>query len=265
MKIPYEWTRDEAIELCLEALATGGVYGVTANHDPDLLTTATSFGQNSDSELSMWRTWSLIEAHFGRWQADMPWRCGFLMVQSWRIHQPPKFSMLRKELHRYGFQFTGPGETRAGSEQRTVIASGSSATIDRDTGKHHGRVLKIGLPAAPPFTEALRRRTSPELRTAVRDLAATAAAPADSWPAWFERLPPGDLLWHLRLLRSLHLHLPESGRRPEWVCSAGGCWSRPGRSGPPMSGRGTGPTSSSTTPAWPHRVRWPASAWPRSR
>ncbi|SDT29335.1 hypothetical protein [Actinoplanes derwentensis] len=36
MMIPHRWNRPAAIEVCLEALATGRVHGFSPNHDPEL-------------------------------------------------------------------------------------------------------------------------------------------------------------------------------------------------------------------------------------
>lgn len=217
MKILYEWSRDEAIELCLEALATGCVYGVSANHDPDLLTTGTSFSQDSNGKLHMWRDWGLFEAHFSRWRAGTPWECRFLMVQAHRMEKPPELSVLREELHRYGHDFAGPARTAAGADYLTVGASGSEACVGRDS-----RLMKISAPAMPPFRGHPAARTSPELRTARREITTIAGAAENAWPAWLDQRQwsPDDWAWHLGLLHSLHRDEP--GRRATWA--AFGLW-----------------------------------------
>ena len=216
MKIPFRWSRDEAIELCLEALATGCVYGVSANHDPDILATGTSFAQNSNGDRHMWRDWGLFEAHFSRWRAGTPWNCDFLMVQAHRIKKPPKLSSLRQELHRYGHELAEPARSMAGADYLTVPSSGSEACVGRDGDKYEGRLMKISATATPPFAGRSypRARTSPEYRAALQDIA---GAPFQSWDAWLDQHPwsPDDWVWHLGLLHTLHRDEPT--RRETWA------------------------------------------------
>jgi len=229
VRIPYQYSREEAIELCLEALATGCVHGYSPNHDPDLLATDTAFVQNGSGDLHMWRDWGLIEAHFSRWQAGRPWQCDFFMVQAQRMKKPPKWKVVHRELERLGHQL-GPGRLSvAGTEYHTVIASGSDACVELDHDRYQGRIMKISIPAAPPLPQrersplALRGGSaSPAIRALEQELRTVAAAAQSSWPEWLERRKPapGDWDFYLAILRGLHRDEPD--RREVWT--AFGLW-----------------------------------------
>jgi len=227
VKIPYRWSRDEAIELCLEALATGCIHGFSPNHDPDLLATDTSFAQNGSGDLHMWRDWGLFEAHFSRWQAGRPWQCDFFMVQAHRMKKPPTWKTLSKELARLGHEL-GPGSSGPGTEYHPVTASGSRACVGLEQDRYRGRVMKISVPAAPPMPD---RETallpsvgsfSPAVRAVLHDLRTIAGAADTSWPAWLDQRQPVPGDWDFYLAQLTNLHRDEPDRRDLWT--AFGLW-----------------------------------------
>lgn len=206
MRIPHRPSRDEAVELCLAALATGTAYGFSPNHDPDVMACASCFAQNPSGELSMWRDWGLIEAHFSRWRAGDPWSCEFFMVQAHRMAKPPKWKALRRELERAGHEVVDDDFRTDFQENFRVVAANTGAVVaDR-------RAMKISIPAAPfPHRPtSMSGAGDPPLREVAR------AGPGD-WPAWLDRLNPatGDWAWLLGHLHALHRDEPD--RRPAWT------------------------------------------------
>jgi hypothetical protein len=201
--------RAEAVDVCLEALATGRIHGISPNHDHDLLAAHAPFTQSVLSPHGMLRDWGLFEAHFTRWSTGLPWRCQFLMVQAHRMRKPPKWKRLLRELG--GFELAPGSYTVPGSDYVRIAASGSEVCIDTDT----GRVVKISVPATPPLSS--HDPAPPHLRREVR---AIAAAPESDWPGWLERRPPGEWTHHLAVLFSLHRDDP--ARRDVWT--AFGLW-----------------------------------------
>ncbi|GIE31037.1 hypothetical protein Ait01nite_040820 [Actinoplanes italicus] len=201
--------RAEAVEVCLEALATGRVHGFSPNHDPELLAGHAPFTQSVVSPHGMVRDWGLFEAHFTRWTPVQPWRCQFFMVQAHRMGKPPRWKRLLRELD--GFELAPGSYTVPGSDYVRITASGSEACIDTDT----GRVVKISVPATPPLTSA--DPPPQHLRRQVRDIA---TAPEGAWSAWLERRPPGEWTHHLAVL--FNLHRDDPARRDTWT--AFGLW-----------------------------------------
>ncbi|MEU4623940.1 hypothetical protein AB0G04_28695 [Actinoplanes sp. NPDC023801] len=201
--------RAEAVEVCLEALATGRVHGISPNHDPELLAAHSPFTQSVLSPHGMFRDWGLFEAHFTRWAPAQPWRCQFLIVQAHRMRKPPKWRRLLRELDGFGL---APGSyTVPGSDYVRIVASGSEVCIDTDT----GRIMKISVPATPPLT--VHDQAPTHLRRQVRTIA---TAPEADWPRWLERRPPGEWTHHLAVL--FHLHRDDPERRDTWT--AFGLW-----------------------------------------
>lgn len=212
VKIPYRPSRDEAIEVCLEALATGCVYGVSPYHDPDILATDSAFAQNGNGDLNMWRDWGLIEAHCSRRLAGDPWRCDFFMVQAHRMRKPPKWKMLRRELERAGHDFVpGPFRTED-ADSFTVIASNSSATVELNHPGHRGRAVKISALADPlvpreiPMLATEGKSTSPIVRQTQSEVRALASANPAARLTWLERKNPasGDWSWLLHQIEAVH-------------------------------------------------------------
>ncbi|MFC4072900.1 hypothetical protein [Actinoplanes subglobosus] len=193
--------RAEAVELCLEALATGRVDGFSPNHDP----APSAFFQTVLGDHGMVRDFGLYEAHFTRWTPDQPWQCQFVTVQAHRMRKPPKWKRLVRELD--GFDLV-PGDLAVpGSEYIRVVASDSEACVDAAT----GRLLKISIPAAPPLT-----RSGPAPAHLRRRVRAVAAGPPDDWPG----IPPAD--WPHVIATLDNLHRDEPDRRPIWT--AYGLW-----------------------------------------
>ncbi|MDR6320788.1 hypothetical protein [Actinoplanes couchii] len=204
MMIPHRWTRPEAIDVCLEALATGRVHGVSPNHDPDLLAWNSTFAQNGLGPHAMVRDWGLFEAHF------VDRRCEFFMVQAHRMKKPPKWKRLLPHLEQYGLApgaFTAPDH-----EYHRVVASDSEVCVDSTT----GRVMKITVPATPP----LPRTGAPLPRNLPRDIRAVATGPRSAWDRWLDRRPVTDWPSYPGLLSNLHRDHP--AQRETWT--AFGLW-----------------------------------------
>lgn len=204
MMIPYRWSRPEAIEVCLEAAATGRIHGISPNHDPDLLAWNSSFTQNGLGPHAMVRDWGLFEAHFvGR-------RCEFFIIQAHRMKKPPKWRPFQKRIAAYGL---APGSYQVpGSEYHRVVASDAQICVDTDS----GRIMKISLPATPP----LPWPDAPFPRDLPRKVRALAVGPRSAWDGWLDRQPVEQWVWALATL--FNLHRDEPARRPAWA--AFGLW-----------------------------------------
>lgn len=217
------WTRDEALELCLEVLATGRIHGVPADHDPDVLATriGTSFVQNPSGALAMWRDWGLVEAHYHRASPESPWECLAFVVQAHRMKKPPKWSWLAAELDGHGYQAERHKNQSPGYDGYTVTASNSSALVAREDegGVQAGRVPKL---TASPDPLPPAHWPSFSFKQYTRELRTVADAGPQTWPRWLERRGPDPRDWAslvhtLGLLRRDH---PE--RDAEWT--ALGLW-----------------------------------------
>jgi hypothetical protein len=184
------------VDLCLEALATGRVNGISPNHDP----AHSPFFQTVVGDHGMVRDFGLYEAHFTRWTPAQPWQCQFLVVQAHRMRKPPKWKRLLRELG--GFDLV-PGDLAVpGSEYVRVLASDSEACVDAGT----GRLMKISIPAAPPLT-----RSGPAPTHLRRRVRAVAAGPPDEWPG----IATPSWTHVIATLDNLHRDEPE--RRPLWT------------------------------------------------
>ncbi|MEU4158578.1 hypothetical protein [Actinoplanes sp. NPDC026670] len=189
-------TRAEAVELCLEALATGRVHGVSPNHDP----AHAPFFQTVIGDHGMVRDFGLWEAHFTRWTVQQPWQCQSVVVQAHRMRRPPKWKRLLRELT--GFDLV-PGDLAVpGSEYIRVVASDSEACIDAET----GRLQKISIPAAPPLS-----RPAPAPNHLRRRVRTVAAGPPSEWPG----IPPAA--WPHVVATIDNLHRDEPAQRPIWT------------------------------------------------
>lgn len=205
MIIPHRWSRDEAIEVCLEALATGRVHGISPNHDPDVLAMNSAFSQNGLGSHGMVRDWGLFEAHF----TGPPMRCQFFVVQAHRMRKPPKWNRLRRALD--GFDLVPGDFSVPGSAYHRVAVSDSEVCVDEET----GRVMKISVPAAPPLP-----RPGPAPKSLWREVRSAASGPRDSWAGWLGRRPAGEWMLHLAAMHNLRRQVPR--QRATWT--AFGLW-----------------------------------------
>src|SRR4051794_37971071 len=113
-----------------------------------------SFAQNANGDLTMWRDWGLIEAHFSRWRAGARWNVDFLMLQTHRMKKPPRWKPLRRELAAHRHEISADGVVEASNARANV----SDAP---DCPRLLGRAVKIHVPAAP-----FPHRRSPQLTAA---------------------------------------------------------------------------------------------------
>ncbi|WP_430788715.1 hypothetical protein [Actinoplanes sp. G11-F43] len=201
MIIPPRWSRAEAIEVCLEAMATGRVHGFSPNHDPDYLAMNSSFTQSGLGRGSMVRDWGLFEAHF------VSGRCECFVVQAHRMRKPPRWKKLRDQIEPYGVEPVAHLQV-PGSEYFRVLASDSQICVDTES----GRIMKISVAARPPLPGPVRP-LPPGIRAA-------ALRQRETWDGWLDRLPPDR--WAGCLARMSYLHTMEPARRETWT--AFGLW-----------------------------------------
>jgi hypothetical protein len=230
-----DWTVDELTELCLEALATGCVEGMPMEADPEDLASrlglpnrwhpgyedlGTPHGRVFEQEyfaggLNMTRDWKYVTAFYGRDDLSAPWENSALVIRAYLMDEPPQWSAITAELHRYGFDLVPTPDDGPPGQEYTVRASAVSAKVATDgpfEAAAPGRltVVTIGRNVVP--------RPAPDRRGHLRNaMRALGKAGAGAWPGWLaERTFTADD--YLAVFDALaQLSCDQPARTDEWV------------------------------------------------
>jgi hypothetical protein len=235
-----DWTVDEVMEACLEALATGCIEGVPLEADAEDLASRLGFpdrrlpGQADGADpfgrafeqryfsrgLHMTRDWECVTAFYFREHPHAPWWCDAITIRGYLMDEPPEWSVLEAELRRYGFELVPtPGEV-VPPDRHTVRASAVSARVSAGgeyAAAPAGRLIDVTIgrnvvPLPPPDRRG-------HVRNAMRALGKAGAA---AWPGWLVERKPGadDYLAVFVALTRLQGDQPD--RADEWTALL--CW-----------------------------------------
>ncbi|WP_432976078.1 hypothetical protein [Dactylosporangium sp. CA-233914] len=144
----------DPVELCVEALATARVQGLSADAPIHALasTLGAEFTEHGTSG-GMYRDFGRVECHYERLGPDEPWQGRFLVVRADRLPARVCLDDLQEELRRVGQSLVPLPPARHDSPDTILRAplSGSTLTVTDD-----GTVLAIAAPVWPvPESPAL--------------------------------------------------------------------------------------------------------------
>jgi hypothetical protein len=144
----------EPVELCVEALATARVHGMSADAPIHALasTLGADFAEHAGPD-GMYRDFGPIECHYERLGPEEPWQGRFLVVRADRLKARVRLDDLQDELRRVGQNLTALAPTRAGAAELTLRSPLSGSTL---TAADDGTVIAIAAPVWPvPESPAL--------------------------------------------------------------------------------------------------------------
>jgi hypothetical protein len=142
----HEFVSDP-LELCLEALATARVQGLSADAPIHALasTLGADFAEHEDPD-GMYRDFGPVECHYERLGPNEPWQGRFLVVRADRLAAPVRLDDLQEELRRVGQVLVPLAPTRAGTTDVLLRAPLSGSTV---TAAGDGTVIAIAAPVWP--------------------------------------------------------------------------------------------------------------------
>ncbi|GAA2361476.1 hypothetical protein [Dactylosporangium salmoneum] len=143
------------LDLCVEALATGRVQGLSADAPIHALaaTLGAEFAEQSSGD-AMYRDFGTVECHYERLGPDEPWQGRFLVVRADRLPAPVRLDYLQEELRRVGQSLQPLPADRHGAPD-TLRAPVSGATVTAEDGVVVAIAAPVWLvPDSPALPEA---------------------------------------------------------------------------------------------------------------
>ncbi|HTJ35610.1 MAG TPA: hypothetical protein VL738_20510 [Dactylosporangium sp.] len=187
---------ESPLEMCVEALATARVRGLSAEAPIHALmaTLGAQYGEHVGGD-GMYRDFGTVECHYERLGPDEPWLGRFLVVRADRLVEKVRLDELHEELRRVGQSLVPLPVGRHGVPDTTLRSPVSGATVTAEG----GLAVAIAAPVWP----------TPELR----------ALPEAQWRAVCASLQ--DLLPLTRTERGewLAARVPDSAEAAEWWVS----------------------------------------------
>lgn len=208
---------DEPLELCVEALATARVHGLSADAPLHALaaTLGAAYTEHADGD-AMVRDFGAVECHYERLGADEPWQGRFLVVRGDRLGDRVRLDDLHEQLRRAGQSLVpaAGGGDRAGEAALRAPLSGATVTASGE-----GTVAAIAapvwpVPESPPLPEARWRA----VRESLYHLLALTRTERAEWLA--DRVPDTAEAagWWVALLQPLAaLRREEPQRAADWA------------------------------------------------
>jgi hypothetical protein len=203
------------LELCVEALATARVHGLSAEAPIHAL--MSTLGAEYDEHVGgdgMYRDFGVVECHYERLGGDEPWVGRFLVVRADRLEERVRLDELHEELRRVGQGLVPVPVGRHGAPD-TLRAPVSGATLTADGG--------VAVAVAAPVWPVPELRALPEAQwravcASLEDLLPLARIERAEWLT--NRVP--DSLdaaeWWVSLLHPLaSLRFREPRRAAEWA------------------------------------------------
>ena len=206
-----------ALELCVEALATARVQGLSADAPIHALaaTLGPGYTEHADNG-SMWRDFGVVEAHYEQPGPGEAWQGRFLVVRADRAPGPPvRLDDVHEELRRVGQSLVPLPPARHGTDL-TLRAPLSGASVTAETG---GVVVAVAAPVWPvPESPALPEAHWRAVCESLRELLPLTRTERNEWLT--ARLPDTEdaASWWVSLLHPLpSLRFEDPARAAEWT------------------------------------------------
>ncbi|MGI5237432.1 hypothetical protein [Dactylosporangium sp. CA-139066] len=207
---------ESPLEMCVEALATGRVRGLSADAPIHALmaTLGAEYGEHAGGD-GMYRDFGTVEVHYERLGPDEPWVGRFLVVRADRFVEKVRLEELHEELRRVGQSLVPLPGGRPGAPDVTLRAPVSGATLTAEGG--------VAVAIAAPVWPVPELRALPEARwravcASLEDLLPLTRTERADWLV--DRVPDSAEAaeWWVSLLHPLPaLRFREPQRAAEWA------------------------------------------------
>jgi hypothetical protein len=145
-----------SLELCVEALATARVAGMSADAPIHALaaTLGAEYAEHAAGD-AMYRDFGPVECHYERLGADEPWQGRFLVVRADRLGTRIRLDDLNEELRRVGQGLVSLPAPRPGHPDALLRAPVSGSTLTAEDGLAVAIAAPVWpVPESPPLPEA---------------------------------------------------------------------------------------------------------------